>query len=420
MTLPPPSAAPQAPAATEPNRRGLAALRHRNFALLWYGLIVSNTGTWMQTVAQGWLVLQITNRPFYLGLVALSFALPMTLLPPLGGALADRLDRLTVLRAVQVVQMLLAGLLALLTLTGAVQIWHILLLSFLSAMMLAVDNPTRQAMIPLLVPRQNLMSALSLNSAVFTGAALFGPALAGVLLEYIGPGGLFFLNALSYGAVVLATLLMRGVISRPAPPESGFWSDVTEGVRYIFGSSFLLALILASTLTSVLGRSYAPLLPVFARDVWHVGQQGYGILLSAPGAGALAGAFGLALFGEVRRKGRLLLGAMFVFGVVLLWFAYSPSFLVAVLLLGISGLLYSIFGTTAATLIQLHAPGRLRGRAMSVYTITVIGLPSLGALGTASVAEWLGVRSSVGYSAALLIVVGVGLAIFSRTLRDAG
>lgn len=404
----------------EPNRRGLAALGHRNFALLWYGLIVSNTGTWMQTVGQGWLVLQITNRPFFLGLVALSFALPMTFLPPLGGALADRLDRLVVLRTVQVVQMLLAGLLALLTLTGAVQIWHILLLSFLSAVMLAVDNPTRQAMIPLLVPRHHLMSALSLNSAVFTGAALFGPALAGFLLEYIGPGGLFLLNAASYGAVVLATVLMRDVESRPVRPESGLWSDVTEGVRYVFESSFLLALILASTLMSVLGRSYAPLLPVFARDVWRVGQQGYGILLSAPGAGALAGAFGLAIFGEVRRKGWLLLGAMLLFGLVLLWFAYSTLFLAAVVLLGVSGLLYSIFGTTAATLIQLHAPGRLRGRAMSVYTITVIGLPSLGALGTATVAEGLGIRNSVGYAAGLLILVGLMLMLFSRTLRDAG
>lgn len=415
--MPSPDAAPSAP----PGGRAFGALRHRNFAILWLSLITSNVGTWMQQVGQGWLVLQLADRPLYLGLVALAFAIPMILLPPFGGAISDRVDKLRLLRVTELLQALNALVLALLTLSGAVTVWHVLATAFAGAVLLAVSNPNRQALLPSLVSREDFMSAISLNSAVFTGAALVGPLLAGQLLGPIGPGGLFLLNALSYGAVLLATVLMRNVDAAPRTSgASGLWADVADGLRYVLGARLLLVLLTVSALSGLLGRSYSALLPVFARDVWHVGGQGYGWLLTAPGLGALIGAFGLAAVGEVRRKGVLLLISMLGFAVLLLAFSYAPFFWPAVLLLLVAGVLNALFGTSIATLIQTNAPGALRGRAMSVYTITIIGIPSLGAMGTASAAEVLGPRNAVGLAAACLAVLAAGLLLRGRTVREAG
>lgn len=418
--VPAEAAAPLRPTDDLPRRRSFGALRHRNFALLWSSLIISNTGTWMQQVGQSWLVLELTNSAFYLGVVSLAFAIPMILLPPVGGAISDRVDKLKLLRVVELLQMLNAALLAGLTLSGIVSVWHIVGTSFVGAVLLAVANPNRQALLPNLVGREDFMSAISLNSAVFTGAALVGPALGGYLLVSIGSGGLFLINSLSYLVVLGATLLMRNL---QAPPQkdgtTGLRADVTEGLRYVFTTPLVLMLIGVSSLSGLLGRSYPSLLPLFARDEWKVGAEGYGWLLAAPGAGALIGAFGLAMYGEVRRKGWLLLGSMLAFSLLLVAFSYSPFYWPAVGLLLIAGVLNSLFGTSIATLIQTNAPGRLRGRAMSVYTVTIIGIPSLGAMGTASVAELLGPRSSVALAAGLLALVSSWLILRSTTLRNA-
>ncbi len=188
-----------------------AALRHRNFTLLWAGLIVSNVGTWMQNVANGWIVLQLTNSPLWLGLLGLSFALPMIFLPLVGGVVADRVNRVKLLYFTQTGSMLIAFALAALTWLNLINIWHVLLGSLLSSALLAFDNPTRQALIPDLVPRSDLLNALSLNAATYNGAALFGPAIAGVLLAPLGVGALFFINGVSFLAVLFALMAMRDV-----------------------------------------------------------------------------------------------------------------------------------------------------------------------------------------------------------------
>ena len=190
--------------AAEPYQRRYAALRYRNFTLLWSGLIVSNMGTWMQNVANGWLILQLTNSPLWLGFLGLSFAVPMIILPPFAGAVVDRVHRVRLLFFTQSMQLVTAVVLAILTWSGRIQIWHILLASFIGAALLAFDNPARQALIPDLVQPRDLLNALSLNSATYTGAALIGPALAGVLLEPLGAGTLFFINGVSFLAVIFA------------------------------------------------------------------------------------------------------------------------------------------------------------------------------------------------------------------------
>ncbi|HEU5315094.1 MAG TPA: MFS transporter, partial [Chloroflexota bacterium] len=301
-------------AAAPPPRR-FGALRHRSFALLWVGLLLSNSGTWMQSTAQGYLVYELTSSPLALGLLSLSFALPMLLLPPLGGVLADRVDRLALMKVANTFWIAQTLILVALTWTGRIEFWHILALSFLSAVLLAVDNSTRQALIPDLVPRADLMSAISLNSVAFTGASLLGPAVAGQILAafgqalYQGAAAVFFLNALSYLAVLLPVLFwIRVPPRRREGPPASFGADLLEGLRYVASRRPLVLLLLLTEVTSVFGRSFGQLMPVFARDVLRVGPDRLGLMYSAPGAGTLVGGFMLAALGSLPRR-RLVTGA---------------------------------------------------------------------------------------------------------------
>ncbi len=367
-----------------------AALRHRNFTLLWSGLIVSNAGTWMQNVAMGWLVLQLTDSPLALGLLGLSFAVPMIVLPLVGGAVADRVHRIRLLYFTQTSQMLIAFVLAVLTWANRINIAHLLIGSFLSAVLLAFDNPARQALIPDLVPPTELLNALSLNSASYTGAALFGPAIAGALLKPLGVGALFFINGVSFMAVLVALFAMRNVRTHGGGQRIAIGASMQVGLAYAWRNRLILALLGLSSLAAIFGRSYQSLLPIFGRDIWHSGSEGYGLLLSAAGGGALVGAFGLASIKQVKRQGALMIVSGLSFAASLMAFALSPSLGLGVVLLFIAGVTSTILGTIIATFIQVATPNELRGRVMSLYAITLIGLPSLGALGSGAVAELLG------------------------------
>jgi MFS family permease len=370
--------------------RRYAALRYRNFTLLWSGLIVSNMGTWMQNVANGWLVLQLTNSPLWLGLLGLSFAVPMIVIPPFAGAVVDRVHRVRLLFFTQSMQMVTAIVLAVLTWTGRVQTWHILLASFIGALLLAFDNPARQALIPDLVQPRDLLNALSLNSATYTGAALVGPALAGAMLGPLGAGTLFFVNGISFLAVIFALAAMTGVRTHSGGQSGSLRSSLRNGLSFAWHSRMIIALLGLSALGGVFGRSYQNLLPVFGRDIWQAGAEGYGMLLSSAGGGALVGAFGLASFHRWRHQGAVMLISGFLFALSLIAFAVSPSIWLGLALLFITGVTSTVFSTIISTFIQFAVPNELRGRIMSLYTVTLIGLPSLGALGSGALAEWLG------------------------------
>jgi MFS family permease len=387
---------------TTTSRTRYPALHHRNFTLIWCGLLVSNMGTWMQNVAQSWLIYKLTgNDPLYLGWLGLSFAIPMIVAPPLGGALADRIDRIKLLYVTQTCSLLLALLLAILAWSGVVQPWHILLTSFGGALLLAFDNPTRQALIPDLVPRADLLNALSLNSATYTGAALVGPALSGLLLDVIGAGWLFMLNAISFLAVIGALRAMRDLPERPHRPVP-LREALLGGFSYARRHRLTLLLLVLSALASLFGRSYQQLLPIFADDIWRAGSSGYGTLLAAGGAGALIGAFAVASIRTIERQGRVLVVSGLVFCIALAGFVLCPLFWPGVALLVIVGVASTVFATMIATMIQLRVPGELRGRVMSLYAITLIGLPSLGALGVAALADTLGEGRSSVWSRPLL------------------
>ncbi len=408
---------PLAPPAARPQR--FAALRYRNFTLLWSGLIASNVGTWMQNVAVGWLMLRLTNSPLWLGLQGLCFAVPMIVLPLVGGAVADRVNRVKLLYVTQSGPMVVAFILAALTWTGQIAAWHLLLATFLGGCFLAFDNPSRQALIPDLVQHSDLLNALSLNAATYNGAALIGPALAGALLVPLGSGWLFFLNGVSFLAVIFALAAMRNVNTHSGNQPIPIHDAVLSGLRYAWRSRDILALLVLSAVAGVFGRSYQNLLPAFARDIWKGGEIGYGLLLSAAGGGALVGAFGLAILTELKQQRLVMIISGLLFSLAVLAFALSPNLALGVLFLFLTGVLSTVFGTIIATFIQMEAPKELRGRLMSLYAITLIGLPSLGALGSGAVADMLGGLRGAPRAVALgAVVLAVILGIMA--VRDRG
>jgi MFS family permease len=395
-----------------------AALHYRNFTLLWSGLIASNIGTWMQNVAVGWLILQLTNSALWLGLQGLSFAVPMIILPLVGGAVADRVNRIKLLYFTQSGPMVIAFILAVLTWSDNIQPWHLLVATFLGGCFLAFDNPSRQALIPDMVERKDLLNALSLNSATYTGAALVGPALAGALLVPLGAGWLFFINGVSFLAVIFALAAMRGVHPHAGNPPLPIAKAILSGLGYAWHDRGILALLVLSAVAGVFGRSYQNLLPAFARDIWNSGEVGYGLLLSAAGGGALIGAIGLAALKELKQQRLVMIVSGLLFGVSVLAFALSPNLALGILFMFLAGVLSTIFGTIIATFIQMAAPKELRGRLMSLYAITLIGLPSLGALASGAIAEKLGglqgAPRAVALGAVILIIILVVTTVFDR------
>lgn len=403
--------------------RRFGALRHRNFVLFWVGLITSNTGTWMQLVAQGFLIYQLTGSKAMLGLVGLARAIPMLLFPLWGGVLADRVDRIKLLWVTQTASLATALGLALAVSLGLVPPWHVVAASFLNAVAGAFDQPTRQALLPQLVPKEDLLSATSLNSAVFTGAAFTGPALYGLVAPFIGIAGAFYLNAASFAAVFLALALLRLPDQPRVAPRGNPLQNLLEGLRYVRGNQALSTLVLLAAVASFFGRSYTFLLPALVQDVLAIGlpaetqlvYQSY--LTSAAGVGTLLGAFGVAGIGGGWRKGRLLFGSALVFTVLLVLFGLSPVYwLSAALLLGV-GLTNNVFSATTSTLLQMLAPGELRGRVLSLYTLCFLGFTPLGSGLAGPLAEVIGVRGAIVLGAVVIAAATVALGLARPAVR---
>lgn len=396
--------APAVLAGQRPRERRFAlfnALEVRDFRLLWMGLIVSNIGSWMQMVGQGWLVLQLTNSPFWLGMVAFARAVPMILLSLFAGVVADRIDRRKLLLTTQTTAAMLAMLLAVLTSLGRIQVWQIMAIAFLSAATMAFDNPTRQALVPDLVGKERVMTAVGLNSAAWNGAAVMGPALAGVTLGAIGVAGCFYLNAISFLAVVWAIWVMKPR-ARTKARDGSVWFSLVEGLGYIRRNRVVFALFLVTAIPSLLGRPYQSLMPVFARDILGGGPRTYGALMSASGAGALVGALLTATLGSFHRKGLVVLASTASFGIVLMVFAASKSFYLSLVVLFFAGAGATLYMGSTNTLLQTNVPAAFRGRIMSVYTLIAGGLMPLGGMLGGSAATLTG-------NVSIVVMVGGGL-----------
>jgi len=405
-------ASPSARAPARP-RGMLRALRHRNFQLFFSGQLISLIGTWMQSIAQSWLVYRLTGSPVLLGTVGFTGQIPVFLLAPIGGALADRYHRRRIVMVTQTSAMVLALILAALTLTGAVQVWHVLVLSALMGVVNAFDIPTRQAFLVEMVGKEDLMNAIALNSSMFNGARVIGPAVAGILVSSIGEGWCFFANGVSYLAVI-AGLLMMWLRPRPRPDRTASaLENVFEGFRYVRRTAPIRALLLLVGLVSLVGMPYTVLMPLFADAILHGGARGLGVLMGATGVGALLGALIVASRPSLRGLGKVTAAAAAGFGVSLILFAVSRWFWFSAAVLVPTGLCMMLQMACTNTLIQSMVPDRLRGRVMAVYSMMFMGMAPFGALFAGVVASHVGAPLTVGMGAVGCLL---GAAVFARHL----
>ena len=381
--------------------RTFAALKHRNYRLFWSGQIISLIGTWMQTVGQGWLVLSLTNSPFKLGLVSMAGSLPVLLFTLWGGVVADRVNKRKLIITTQTCAMLLAFTLAILVTLKVIQVWHIVMLAFFLGTVNSFDTPTRQAFVVEMVGKEDLTNAIGLNSAMFNTARMAGPAIAGLLIAALGVAGCFWLNGVSFIAVIIGLAFIQNTFKAERREGGSPLKNLLEGLRYLWSNKVVLALIANVAVSSIFGMPYMMLMPVFAKQVLHGGPSTYGMLLSAAGAGAILGALIVATRGAKVRKGTTILLGSGLFALFLFLFSFSHWFGVSLVLLMVTGFAMITQNVTTNSLIQTAVPDFLRGRIMSVYVLMFMGMFPLGSLQAGSVAQVLGAPWAVRIGAVI-------------------
>lgn len=392
----------------------LRALRHRNFQLFFSGQLISLIGTWMQSVAQAWLVYRLTGSALLLGSVGFASQIPVFLFAPIGGITADRVNRQRLVIATQTLAMTLAGFLAWLTLSGRVHVWHIFVLSAMLGLVNAFDIPGRQAFLVDMVGKEDLMNAIALNSSMFNGARVIGPAVAGILVARIGEGWCFGANAISYIAVIIGLLLMNVHCERRVSSHSPI-EDIVEGFRWVNQTKIIRALLLLIGLVSLVGMPYTVLMPVFADKILHGGARGLGILMGSTGVGALFGALTLASKTGVKGLGRWVALACASFGACLFLFSFSTSFWLSVALLAPAGYSMMLQMACSNTLIQTMVPDQLRGRVMALYSMMFMGMAPFGALLGGALAHRVGAPITIAVGGVACVV---GAIWFWRALPD--
>ncbi len=380
-------------------RKTFAALKHRNFRLFFAGQLISLIGTWMQNTAQGWLVYELTGSRMLLGVVAAVGSAPMMLFSIWGGSVADRHSKRQIVLWTQSAMMVCAFVFAALVATGQIRTWQILVLAACGGLAMAFDMPARQAFMVEMTSREDLMNAISLNSSIVNGARVIGPSIAGLMMAKVGMAWCFFLNGLSFLAVIGGLWLMR--LPRfvpPARPESA-WAHASEGLMYVWNHRRLRILLLLFATVGIFGWSYAVLMPAFARDVLHVGQAQYGALLSANGLGALLGALTVATIGNHVSRRFLVLGGLWVFSAMLLLIAVVQNYYLALVFLAIGGWGMLLFFSTTNTLLQTSSSDEMRGRVMGIWALVFGGMTPIGGLEAGTLSHFLGVRWAVAVGA---------------------
>jgi len=393
--------------------RTFVALRHRNFRLFWFGQLISLTGTWMQSIGQAWLVLELTHSAWLLGVVGALQFLPVMLLSLFGGVLADRLPKRKVLLFTQSSAMLQATLLWILVATGHVQIWEVLALASLLGLTNSIDMPTRQAFVAEMVGREDLPNAIALNSSLFNMARVVGPGLGGIIIALLGVAPLFLFNAISFIAVIVGLALIkmndlyaqakRSTAKGEAPKQSTFQS-LREGLAYVAHTPSVLLVIVVIGVISLFGINFNVVLPLFATDVLHVGAEGFGFISATFGLGSLLSALWLA-WGNRKPSIQHLLAGAFAFCILEIFFALSHLYLLSLVLIAGVGFAQIAFSATSNTTLQTVTPDYLRGRVMSVYMVVFAGSVPLGNLFTGGIAHLFG--------APIALLMGAGLSLIA-------
>ena len=412
------------------NNRGLSemfrALRHRNYRLFWSGAFLSNTGTWMQAVAQGWLVLQLSNSPFWLGMDGFMATVPGLFLTLAGGGFADLMDRRKLLIYTQAVAGVAAMTLGFLVLTHVVHVWMVLCLSFVTGSCMALAGPSYMALVFDLVGREDLANAIALNSTQFQLARALGPVAAGVGIKLFGLPGCFMANGVSFVFVVGAMMMVKFDRSRAGdshPPRSMkekgvFVSDLMAGLRYVAGRPRVFMLLIISAVTSLFGAPYIYMTPVFARDIFHLGETGLAVLMGMAGTGALFGALFLAYLGDFRHKGWFVLGGDLAFAICLICFSLSTHFglsLIFLFALGF-GIVCSVAVTN--TLLQKLVTDEMRGRVMSMFMLSFIGAMPIGNVIAGAASHRFGVQRTLAAGGLIIAIFVTIVLVRSPRLRE--
>jgi MFS family permease len=402
------------------------ALRHRNFLLFWTGAFLSNTGTWMQAVAQGWLVLHLSNSPFWLGVDGFMSTSPGLVLTLAGGVFADLVDRRKLLIYSQVLAGLAALILGTLVITQVVQIWMILVLSFVTGCCMSIAGPSYLALVFDLVDRDELANAIALNSTQFQLARALGPVAAGLGFKFFGLAGCFFANGISFAAVCISLGMVRyehAPHTSIAPDRSvrdrkAFVQDLLAGFRYVKGRRRVSLLLSISAVLSLFGAPYIPMTPVFARDIFHLGETGLALMMGVAGAGALFGALFLAYLGDFKYKGMFVVGGAFGFGVFLICFSLSTVLVFSLVFLFGLG-----FGAVSAiavtnTLLQKLVTDDMRGRVMSMFMLSFIGAMPMGNLIAGAASNRFGVQHTLAAGGVAIAVFAAIVFLRSPRLRE--
>jgi MFS family permease len=407
-------------------RRMLTAFTYRDFRVQWFGACTSSIGTWMQIVAQNWLVLSLTNSAFFLGLDAFLQQLPIILFTLIGGVFADRYDRRRTLLASQYIQMATSGTLALLMYFHAVRIWHILTLSSVTGLAQAFGGPAYQSLIPSLVDKKDLPNAVALNSIQFNVARVLGPLLFAATLAAFRDSGYnepqamnacFLLNSLSF-LVVINTLMALRVKHIPPAATKGVRDELRSGLSYVRAHGTLVALIVLAAATTFLGFALLTFLPLFARSVFHEGADTYSHLMAFSGAGSIVGALIVAWLGKFPRMGLTTLLVQIAYGVLIIAFASSRTLWLSDIILFLTGVALMVVFSTVTSLVQLIAPNEMRGRVMSIYMLAFRGGMPLGSLISGYLARFLGAPLVIGVNGALLVAVAVYFLSRSHGVRE--
>ena len=401
-------------------KRAAGALKQPSLRLFLFGSFLSNIGTWMQTVAQAWLVLQITNSPFYLGLDGFASTLPLMIFAFAGGVFADRMERRGALLATQWVMLGLAAVLGLLTQFHLVRVWHVIAISFLTGLTQSLAWPLYQSVLANLVPREHLTDAIALNSVQFNLARCIGPLVGALGLSLLGTAGCFYANAVSFVAVLIAIGSIHVMSNRhdPRTAVGGIFQTFHEGIGYVRSAPALGWLMLTLAMTSIFGVPVMTMLPVFARDILKIGSSGFGVLTGSVGAGAVFAGMFLVLSGDFPKKGRAVLISIGVFIVGVVGFAVSRNMLVSVLCLFVDGFCMVGFASVTNTIVQASVPDAMRGRAMSLFVFCFGGCMPIGNLLVGWLAKLLGAPHSLLAMAAILGAYGIFIWIAHPEIQD--
>lgn len=381
-----------------------SSLKVKNFRIYWFGMLISLVGTWIQSVAQSWLVFELTKSAFLLGVVGFLGAIPIFFLSLFGGVLADRVNKRNILITTQFAFMFLAFLLAVLTHLKLITPSQIMFIALLNGVVMAFDAPSRQAVVVELVGREHLSNAIALNSVAFNSSRIIGPALAGILVSIVGMSGCFYINGVSFLAVIIALFLIK-INDRKTVSNNTPLRDLKEGLVFIRNHRLILILMTMVGSVSLFGISYIILMPVFASDILKMDVKGLGVLMSSAGFGALCGALILARLGDFRRKGRFIMFSSFVFSVSLILFSFSRHYL-----LSMAALIFVGGSSVAAvalvnTVLQTRIADNFRGRVMSVFMLTFAGLMPFGNLIAGLLAQAFGVSAALAVSGAVCTVI---------------